>query len=38
MAKTIRDPHFETVVGPASELHGTALLVKGEPGDVNLAC
>ena len=29
--------HFETVVRPTPELHGTALLVKGKPGDVNLA-
>ena len=30
-------PYFEAVVGPATKLHGTALLVKGKPGDVNLA-
>ena len=29
--------HFETVVRPTPELHGTALLVEGKPGDVNLA-
>ena len=28
---------LEAVVGPSSKLEGTVLLVKGEPGDVNLA-
>ena len=28
---------LEAVVGPSSKLEGTVLLVKGEPGDVNIA-
>ena len=30
-------PYFEAIIGPATKLHCTALLVKGKPGDVNLA-